>query len=379
MKCCFSAAKNFKLAGYSQKSEVNAEVARLSRAMLTEENGTIEEDPTETPTEKPSETETVKPDNINGFAVVEAENFTSNQGGVKDANSNMSNGYNMGGITNGVTFTYDNVVFDEDAAAITLQYSSKSGDALGKVEIYADSTSNKVGTVDLANTGSDWSTYKSVTGGLSTHIAKGTHKIILKFVTTGSQYYVCNLDYFRFVRNSQYNPEVVTNAKVTINGYQISTISEGYRVIYTVADKDSEVESAGMVYGLARGCSASDMVVGSSNYYVESYEATDKGKVKIPSLAAPNSQNYAMTMTFNKTAEFFSQKIYVRAYAKLKNGGYIYSDVKSFSIYELADYVYKNNKLNTFNAHNYMYNTILKVVNPSYEEVAFDWHNYFVK
>ena len=37
MKCCFSALKNFKLNGYSQLKEVNAEIARLNRAFITDE------------------------------------------------------------------------------------------------------------------------------------------------------------------------------------------------------------------------------------------------------------------------------------------------------------------------------------------------------
>lgn len=377
MKCCFSAAKNFKINGYSQLSEVTNEIQRLNRSYLTSENGSEETETPETPTTTTTTTTEAAEASVDGFSTIEAENYSSNEGGVKDTNSSASNGYNMGGITNNVSFTYNNVEFSEDAAAITLQYSSKSGDALGNAEIYVDSS--KVGTVTLENTGSTWSNYVSITSALDTMISKGTHTVTLKFVTTGSAYYVCNLDYFTFVRNSQYTPEVVTNAKVDINGYQISTTAEGYRVVYTVTDADSEVKSAGLVYGLASGCSSSDMVVGSSNSVVASYQATENGKVNIPSIAAENAQNYAMTMLFDKSASFFSQKIYVRAYAELNAGGYVYSDVKEFSIYQIADYMYQNNAFKTFASHNYLYNTILKVVNPSYEEVDFKWSNYFVK
>ena len=46
-------------------------------------------------------------------------------------------------------------------------------------------------------------------------------------------------------------PPESTNVKLEINGCQISTTKEGYRVIYSLEDSDSEVENFGLIYGLS--------------------------------------------------------------------------------------------------------------------------------
>lgn len=80
-----------------------------------------------------------------------------------------------------------------------------------------------------------------------------------------------------------------------------------------------------------------------------------------------------MTMKFVKKAEFYSKKITVRAYAKLTNGTYVYSDVSSYSVYDIADTLYQNNNMSTEDRHNYLYDNILSVVNPAYETKEFDY------
>ena len=52
-------------------------------------------------------------------------------------------------------------------------------------------------------------------------------------------------------------------------------------------------------------------------------------------------ENYTMTLQFDKQqVAFLSEKMSVRAYAKLKDGSVIYSKTQSTSIYDTADYLY---------------------------------------
>ena len=166
---------------------------------------------------------------------------------------------------------------------------------------------------------------------------------------------------------------------IEINGYQISTTVEGHRVVYSVADPNDEVVSSGLVYGLSDYATAADMVVNSSNSSVKSYQSTEAGKCPISYSTFEGGQSYTMTMQFVNTAKYFSDKMMVRAYAQLKNGKYVYSDVKTYTIYSIADTLYQGRKMNTFSGHSYLYDKILKVVNSNYKEIDYNWNDIVVK
>lgn len=168
-------------------------------------------------------------------------------------------------------------------------------------------------------------------------------------------------------------------ATVEIDGFQIGTTVEGYRTIYSVMDSNSEVEESGLIYGLADHATVSDMVIGSSNSTVFHYQSTDAGKSAVSFSQMENAQSYTMTMKFIKSIDFYNANLYVRAYAKLKNGEYIYSDACSCSVYEIADYLYQNHQMNTAANHNYLYDNILSVVEPDYKTVDYDWGNIIIK
>lgn len=168
-----------------------------------------------------------------------------------------------------------------------------------------------------------------------------------------------------------------TSANLEINGCQISTTTEGFRVVYSVNDPDNEVLNAGLVYGLA--APDSDMVVGSSNSSVFSYQATDEGKSNINFSSNANAQSYVMTMKFIKNAAFYNSEIVVRGYIQLKDERYVYSDIKKFTIYEIAEYLYQNGKMSNLYGHEYLYNDILYVVNPNYTVREFDLNNSLVE
>ncbi|MBR3646074.1 MAG: carbohydrate-binding protein, partial [Lachnospiraceae bacterium] len=341
--------------------------------------GTVNEQP-ETTTKEP---ETTKPAQVfDAFSKIEAEAFDSKSGMVVDTNNNVSGGKNLGGVVNNTSAQYNRVQFSEKASAISITYASKTGDAQGNVEVYADN--NKVGTVNVANTGSDWSKYITLEGKLDQQISAGEHIITLKFVTTGNKAYVCKLDYFKFVKATEYVEPVKTSKDIEINGFQISSISEGIRAVYSASDKvdNQSVTELGLVYAYKNTntgtISEDEIYVGSKNQYVASYSATEKGKLDT---AMSKDKSYTMTMLFadNKTKENFTATYLIRVYAKLADGSYVYSDVSEYSIFSIAQKLYNNNMLHTFATHNYIYNSILKVVDPNYTEIDFQWRNTLAK
>lgn len=168
-----------------------------------------------------------------------------------------------------------------------------------------------------------------------------------------------------------------TDVKLEINGYQISTTKEGYRVIYSFEDSNSEVETVGLIYGLS--VNDSDMVIESSNSAVVNYQASDAGRMEKNYSSYSKGQSYAMTMTFIKNVSFYNSNISVRAYAKLKNGNYVYGDVNKIKIYDIADYLYQNALMSNNAGHTYLYDNILKVVNENYKKTDFNYKNIVVK
>lgn len=161
------------------------------------------------------------------------------------------------------------------------------------------------------------------------------------------------------------------DVQIEINGFQISTRLEAFRTIYSVADTTNKTEEVGIVYGLTDSVSESDMIVGSKNETVYSYAATPLGETGVKYSSFDNGKSYCRTMEFIKTADFYRRGISVRAYAKLKDGTYIYSDISNTSVYRIANTLYKNNLMSNMSGHEYLYNSILSVVDSSYARVEF--------
>lgn len=169
------------------------------------------------------------------------------------------------------------------------------------------------------------------------------------------------------------NVRAASGALVEINGYQISTIVEGFRTVYSVNDPDNEVTASGLIYGLADDVSEKDMIIGSANSMVYAYQSTAAGRSEISYGRYENAKSYAMTMRFIKSAEFYSAEMVIRAYARLSDGTYIYSSPCYYSVYKIADSLYQKAKMNTKENHDYLYDNILSRVNPEYEEVDYHW------
>ena len=160
-----------------------------------------------------------QPGNFDAFNTIEAENYTSNNGGVIDENSSAGNGHNIGGILDKTSLTYGTVNFTEPASSINFQYSCPQ-DCGGTADVYCDGT--KVGTVTLNSNASSWNEYGNVTAKLDSVITTGVHSIELLFNTKDGSAYACNLDYFSFNKASedQFVPSGYTTA--TVNQWMTS-------------------------------------------------------------------------------------------------------------------------------------------------------------
>ena len=186
---------------------------------------------------------------------------------------------------------------------------------------------------------------------------------------------------WKYIRDVSVEPEPTTQEPTTaepttqetsqvaleINGCQISTTLGGFRMVYSVSDPKKEISEVGLVYGL--GAKDTEMVLNSSNTTVYHYQTTDEGKL---SSSTEETGKYAMTMKLIRNAAFYQSEIDVRIYAKLKNGKIIYSPISKLTIFNVAKYLYDNEKMSNAPSHDYLYNNILKIVEPGYTYKAFD-------
>jgi hypothetical protein len=339
---------------------------------------------------------------LDGFSTIKATSYDDHSGVVIDKDGN-GNPTNIGGVMNGNWIMFKSADFgNRNAVSIEFNYASDSGYAQGKVEIYKDDMNGTpIASIDLPNTGSNWSAYGTKKANLSTPIT-GKHDIYLKFVTTGNKAGVCNLKEFTFRTETYVEPTTAepTTAEPTteeptteeptteyqgpkpqVSGFQISTTYEGARVVGSVAKSynGKTTVSSGYIFGLSEyndtntGITDKDLKLGSQDNYVKSYEMTS-GELR------GETENIICTMKFgakNRTA--FNANYKVCAYVVLSDGSVIYSNVYNYSVYKIANYLYQNLLMNRQDSHNYLYNNILKVVDPNYEKIPFPMDNILVK
>ena len=164
---------------------------------------------------------------------------------------------------------------------------------------------------------------------------------------------------------------VTVSDSLELTGYQISDVAEGFRTLYSAEPviNNKQVTEVGLIYGIAGYSSEADIILNSASTYVHSFAATPAGTL--------DGTTYAMTMLFAASTEYeFMTDMYIRVYAILSDGSVVYSPVGDYSIYRVANYLYQNKLSNRPSLHTYLYNNILKVANPSYTEVEFNWNNY---
>ena len=161
-----------------------------------------------------------------------------------------------------------------------------------------------------------------------------------------------------------------------INGYQISSTVHGMRTVYSFGSKvnGQNVVERGLIYGLSDRIADSALYMNSPNSFVRTYAATSNGKLsRSYSDKFGDGSSYAMTMKFaQSSASEFTTGWSIRAYAKLANGTIAYSNVHRYNIFGIADTMYQNNVMNNASGHDYLFNNILKVVNPSYSRVDYN-------
>lgn len=180
----------------------------------------------------------------------------------------------------------------------------------------------------------------------------------------------------------QQSPEIRTSPLLNVEGYQISHSLGASRVVASVEPvvEGKRVINTGMVYAI-ENLDGKDYItddnqlyVGNDNRFVISYQTTDIGYLNTVMGDSLTAMYYARTMTFGaNTIAAFNTRYKVRAYAQLEDGTYVYSNVENYTVYNIAQKLYDNCKMNTYVGHQYLYDMILSKVTPGYREVDYDW------
>lgn len=312
-----------------------------------------------------------------GFARIEAESEDNHNGITNNASGTV------GDVTDGKWVEYDYVRFDKTATSFYTRIAVPDY-AGGTISVYLDSMdSTPIATAHVSQTGSNWESFAVQKFDLTTPVASGRYNIFFKFTTDTGKGWVADIDYFQFCDTSK----IQYSNDVDIEGYQISPAVGGFRIVASSEPQisNSNVTSYGLIYGLAStaketfSVSDSDMVLGSTNSKVYSY-VSKNGTVNAQMGDSSTASYYVMTMTYGQNPSLaFTANYLIRAYATLEDGSIVYSDVYSFTVNNIADYLYRNRLMNSSEAHDYLYNTILSVVTPGYTKVDYDWGGAIVK
>lgn len=177
-----------------------------------------------------------------------------------------------------------------------------------------------------------------------------------------------------------------TSADLDITGYQMTSTYNGedgrmgLRVIFQIEDtvNGSKPVETGLVYGLDYDGSITeeDVVLDSDSRFVASFAAPLQNKMTKQMGNSATASYYSMVMNTgqdNVTTAAFTTTYYVRAYAKMSDGTCAYSDVYSYTVFKVANYLYQNVLASNSSTHDYLYSKILAYVDPTYKEVEFDW------
>ena len=161
----------------------------------------------------------------------------------------------------------------------------------------------------------------------------------------------------------------------------VSEFSPSFRVVCRVSKntiKTKKVKKFGVVYAIAN---ATD---GKSRAELEEMMKIDKAdnkKIKVheetkngiyPNWTTKSDSQYSTKywkyygLTFKCLDYMFytlQENITVRAYAEMADGSIEYGDnIYTVNMYEIADYLYKNQRMSTIKGHNFLYNNVLNLV-----------------
>lgn len=271
---------------------------------------------------------------------------------------------------------------------------------LNSIAIAFEASYAKDFEIKVSDDGNNWKTMKTVTGNeqLDWNLTfdKPVYASYVRIDATKTSNEEWGFSIWEF---EVYGKEetVMISGDIDITGYQMTSSlnyidgNMGFRVIYQVEPTvDGQTyEEAGLVYGLASGenpISKDDVIYGFDSEFVKSYVATENGKLSKGMGDSQTASYYVRTMSCgvadgsdNISTNAYTTKYYVRAYVRLSNGDIIYSDVKSFTIYNVADFLYQNQLVSQKSAYDCLYKKILKYVNNDYKERDFDWSKVIIK
>lgn len=171
----------------------------------------------------------------------------------------------------------------------------------------------------------------------------------------------------------------ITEDDISITGYQMSTSlggvagKIGLRMIYQIEQKDNseDIASKGLIIALDEGnISAGDMVLGSDNKYVVNVTSTEEGKSNIKLGNSDTADYYVITMDVDKG---YNKSYKIRPYVVLKDGSVVYGATQGYNVFSVAKHIYDNNLMNNEKSHNLLYDNLIKLVDPNYTRVDFNW------
>ncbi len=132
------------------------------------------------------------------YEKIEAEEFSSRHSSI------VNDGANIGGVKKETWVGYEDIEFASGTNYFEIFYAGQEKDAGGYAEVYLDDMTNeenKILTIDLPVTGSNWKNYVLVsTEDVAEDIEPGLHDVYLVFNNDTSHAYVANVDWFRFGR-----------------------------------------------------------------------------------------------------------------------------------------------------------------------------------
>lgn len=184
------------------------------------------------------------------------------------------------------------------------------------------------------------------------------------------------------------------NQNISVLGCQISAhmIDDngnrgGLRVISQVEPtiRNLDVEKVGYVVALnSYGDVYNDILddeiyYGSDNEYIKSFESTSKGILSEKMGDSDTATYYALTISLGGLNDLSLSAAYkYRVYALLSDGTYVYSDVKTYSIESISKKIYDQSLMSTLEGHEFIYNNILSIIDPTYEVVDYNWNQTIV-
>ncbi|MBE5959431.1 MAG: hypothetical protein E7254_11295 [Lachnospiraceae bacterium] len=264
-----------------------------------------------------------------------------------------------------------------DPQAVVLDF--KETKSIKKVDIVWETASAKNYTVEVSDDGVNYTKVADIRGGSATQnrydsiVFDSDIEVVGRYLKIyGSER---STTYGYSIYDIAIYGEKYNKIPNEIYGLQYSTASDGFRVIANVEStiNGKQVVEYGNVIGV-KGASytANAMVVGSKNEDVRSFKSTSAGLSSVNYSKSGTAKSYIMTFIDNgKTVEALTAQYAIRSYAKLSDGTYVYSDIVEFTIYGIADKLYKEKSMPTLAQHNFLYNNVLKIVNKNYSVVSY--------